>query len=85
MLIMETIAKIRRLYYVNGKGFKTIARELRLSKNTVKKVIRADKTEQSYQRNHQSYRVLENYTEGLTEKLTFDASEPKRRRSVNWR
>jgi transposase len=80
VIIMETIAKIRRLYYVNGKGFKTIARELRLSKNTVKRVIRADKTEQSYQRNHQSYRVLGNYTEGLTEKLTFDVSEPKRRR-----
>ena len=32
MLIMETIGKIRRLYYVQGKGYKTIARELRLSK-----------------------------------------------------
>jgi len=36
MLIMETIGKIRRLYYVEGKGYKTIARELRLSKNTVR-------------------------------------------------
>jgi DNA-binding transcriptional regulator LsrR (DeoR family) len=38
MLIMETIAKVRRLYYVENKGFKTIARELRLSQNTVKNI-----------------------------------------------
>lgn len=80
MLIMETIAKIRRLYYVEKKGFKTIARELRLSKNTVKQVIRSDKTEQSYQRSRQSYRVLGKYTEHLIEQLRFDVSEPKRRR-----
>ena len=42
MIIVETIAKIRRLYYVQNKGIKTIARELNLSKNTVKKVIRED-------------------------------------------
>lgn len=80
MLTVETIAKIRRLYYVNGKGFKTIARELRLSKNTVKKVIREDKTEVTYHRNRQGYRVLGSYTERLTEKLSFDVNEPKRRR-----
>ena len=44
MLIMETIAKVRRLYYVENKGFKTIARELRLSKNTVKNILKNDKT-----------------------------------------
>lgn len=80
MLTVETIAKIRRLYYVNGKGFKTIARELHVSKNTVKKVIRGDKTTMTYHRERQSYRVLGNYTERLTEKLHFDVNEPKRRR-----
>ena len=80
MLTVETIAKIRRLYYVNGKGFKTIARELHVSKNTVKKVIRGDKTTMTYHRKRQSYRVLGNYTERLTEKLHFDVNEPKRRR-----
>ena len=37
---MESIAKIRRLHHVQGKGFKTIARELKISKNTVKRIIR---------------------------------------------
>ena len=77
---METIAKIRRLYYVDGKGFKTIARELHLSKNTVKKVIREDKTAATYHRSRRGYRVLENHTESLTKKLSFDRDEPKRRR-----
>jgi DNA-binding CsgD family transcriptional regulator len=45
---METIAKIRRLYHVDGKGFKTIARELKLSKNTVKKIIRGNETVLAY-------------------------------------
>lgn len=77
---METIAKIRRLHYVSGKGFKTIARELKLSKNTVKKVIREDKTEVGYHRSQQGYRVLGCYTESLTKRLSFDLGEPKRRR-----
>ncbi|MCD8499760.1 MAG: hypothetical protein LRY43_01255 [Gammaproteobacteria bacterium] len=80
MLIMETIAKIRRLYHVGGKGFKTIARELNLSKNTVKKIIREDKTASDYQRQEASYRVLEEYTERLIEKLKQDFHEPKRRK-----
>lgn len=80
MLIVETIAKIRRLYHVNGKGFKTIARELQLSKNTVKKIIRSDETVLQYQRQESEYRVLENYTESIIEKLKHDATEPRRRK-----
>lgn len=41
---MESIAKIRRMYHVNNKGIKTIAKELKISKNTVKKVIRSETT-----------------------------------------
>ncbi len=77
---METVAKIRRLYHVDGKGFKTIARELNLSKNTVKKIIREDRTASDYQRQEISYRVLEEYTERLVEKLKHDSHEPKRRK-----
>lgn len=77
---METIAKIRRLYHVKGKGFKTIARELKLSKNTIKKIIRNDETVFHYQRHQQGYRVLGNYVEKIIEKLVCDTQEPKRRR-----
>lgn len=80
MLIMETIGKIRRLYYVQGKGFKTIARELKLSKNTVKKILRTDITKAQYQSSHRGYRVLGDYVDCLKERLRGDLQEPKRRR-----
>jgi predicted transcriptional regulator len=66
--------------HVDKKGFKTIARELRLSKNTVKKVIREDKTAHHYRRSVQPYRVLEGYINELVLRLEFDKTEPKRRR-----
>ena len=40
MLIVETIAKIRRLHFTQGLGIKTICRELNLSKKVVRKVVR---------------------------------------------
>ena len=42
MLIVETIGRIRREYFVQGKSIKEIARDLRLSRNTVRKVLRSD-------------------------------------------
>lgn len=75
MLIVETIAKIQRLYHRDHKGFKTIARELKISKTTVKKIIREDKTTQSYQR-RQAYPVLEAFRGRLIARLEADRKEP---------
>ena len=41
MLVVETIAKIRRAYFIQGKSIKQICRELRVSRNTVRKVVRS--------------------------------------------
>jgi len=79
MLIMETIGKIRRLYYVQGKGYKTIARELRLSKNTVKKALQQGVAKTQYQCTHKKYRVLGNYVDRLRKRLEEDLQGPKRR------
>jgi hypothetical protein len=38
---VETIAKIRRLFFVQGKPIKAICRELRLSRKVVRKVVRS--------------------------------------------
>ncbi|TWH25293.1 hypothetical protein L611_006700000060, partial [Aminobacter sp. J15] len=38
MLIVETIAKIRRLSRVQGKSIKAICRELKVSRKVVRKV-----------------------------------------------
>ena len=53
MLVVETIAKIRRLSLVQGKSIKEICRELRISRKVVRKVLRSDATEFRYERQHQ--------------------------------
>jgi hypothetical protein len=50
MLVVETIAKIRRAYFTLGKPIKEICRELRISRKVVRKVIRSDATEFHYER-----------------------------------
>src|ERR1700723_2015299 len=50
MLIVETIAKIRRAFFVQGKSIKAICRELRVSRKVVRKVIRSEATEFRYER-----------------------------------
>ena len=62
---MENIAKIRRDYYVHGKGFRRIARERKLSRNTVRKVIRENKTQFTYQRAILPLRKMGDYVEQL--------------------
>jgi hypothetical protein len=42
MLIVETIAKIRRAFFVQGKPIKAICRELSVSRKVVRKVIRSE-------------------------------------------
>jgi hypothetical protein len=45
MLVVETIAKIRRAFFVHKKPIKTICRELKVSRKVVRKVLRSDATE----------------------------------------
>ena len=44
MLVVETIGRIRREHFVKGKSIKEIVRELRVSRNTVRKVLRSGAT-----------------------------------------
>jgi hypothetical protein len=44
ILVVETIAKIRRAYFVQGKSIKAISRELRVSRKVVRKVLRTGAT-----------------------------------------
>lgn len=50
MLVVETIARIRRAYFQDKMPIKQIYRELRVSRNTVRKVIRSGVTELTYKR-----------------------------------
>ena len=80
MLIVETIAKIRIRYHVKGEPIKQIARELGLSRNTVRKAIREDKTAKEYVRSTQVSPKLDDYKNQLTTWLEEDSKRPKRQR-----
>ena len=78
MLVVETIARIRREHLDRGKSIRRIARELKLSRNTVRKAIRGDVAAFGYERSVQPLPKLGPWTgelEGLLE-----ANRGKRRR-----
>ena len=50
MLVVETIARIRREHFIKGKTIKEIARDLKVSRNTVRKVLRSGETSFEYER-----------------------------------
>lgn len=80
MLIVETIAKIRRAYHRDKKPIREIAREMNLSRNTVRKIVRSDITEQHYERKSQPRPKLEPYKEQLTQALQEDQDKPPKQR-----
>ena len=47
---VDTIARVRRAYYVQKWSVKKIVRELHVSRNTVRKILRTDETDFSYER-----------------------------------
>ena len=53
MLVVETVAKIRRLHLAEGRSIKAICRELGLSRKVVRKVLRSGATEFRYERTRQ--------------------------------
>jgi len=80
MLIVETIAKIRRLHFTEGKGIKTICRDLKLSKKVVRKVIRTGITAFTYTRTVQPRPKLGAWLEELSRLLAINAARGRRER-----
>jgi len=80
MLIVETIAKIRRAHFIEGKPIKQICRELRVSRNTVRKVIRSGATEFTYDRASQPRPKIDPWRSELDAMLAENARRPKRER-----
>jgi len=50
MLVVETIGRIRREHLVKGRSIKEIVRALKVSRNTVRKILRSGATALEYQR-----------------------------------
>jgi transposase len=77
---VDTIARIRREFFVRGKTIKEIARELHVSRNTVRKVLRSGATEFSYGRAVQPRPKLGRWKVELTRILAGNEAKPARER-----
>src|SRR3954452_20335625 len=80
MLVVETIAKIRRAFFVQRKPIKTICRELRVSRKVVRKVIRSQATEFHYERGRQPLPRIDPWRDQLDALLLANEEQPARAR-----
>ena len=80
MLVVETIARIRRAYFVQRKTIKAICRELRVSRKVVRKVIRSGATAFAYERRVQPQPKLGAWRGELDQLLAANAARPARER-----
>ena len=78
MLIVETIRKVRLSIHRDGKSIRQTAKDLHLSKNTAKKVIRSNKTRFEYKRKVQPRPKLGPYVQWLEDQLERDQKLAKR-------
>ena len=77
---METIAKIRRAFFVQKKPIKAICREFRVSRKVVRKVIRSEATEFRYERGRQPLPRIDPYRDQLDGLLLANEQKPARER-----
>ena len=80
MLIVETIGRIRREHLVKGKSIKEIARDLKISRNTVRRILRSGETSFSYEREVQPRPRLGRWKADLDRMLTTNAGNAARER-----
>src|SRR4051795_6711522 len=80
MLVLETIAKIRRAYFVQKKPIKAICRELRVSRKVVRKVLRSEATEFRYERGAQPLPRIGPWRDALDQMLASNEAKSVRER-----
>src|SRR5437899_986146 len=80
MLVVETIAKIRRAYFAQSKPIKTICREFRVSRRVVRKAIRSQAIEFRYERSRQPRPRIDPWRDQLDGLLLENEGKPARQR-----
>src|SRR5436853_3706952 len=80
MLIVETIAKIRRAFFVQGQPIKAICRDLGVSRKVVRKVIRSEATEFRYEREAQPLPKIGPWSDKLDQLLLANEGKASRER-----
>ena len=80
MVTVETIGRIRRAFLVDKKPIRQIVRELRISRQTVRKAIRGSSTEFRYERQVQPQPRLGAFVARLDAMLEANSKRPGRER-----
>src|SRR2546425_2787476 len=80
MLVVETIARIRREFFIKGKTIKEIVRDVKVSRNTIRKVLRSGATSFEYERDVQPMPKLGSWRGDLERMLTANEVKPARER-----
>src|SRR3974377_613333 len=78
MLTVEPVGGIGGGHFVKGKTIKEIARDLKVSRNTVRKVLRSGETSFEYERDVQPRPTLGRWTDELDALLAGNAVKPVR-------
>lgn len=77
---VDTIARVRRAFHIQGWSVKKIVRELHVSRNTVRKILRSGETDFSYERERQPMPRLGPWQGRLEQMLGSNAAKPSRER-----
>ncbi len=77
---VDTIARIRREFFIRGRSIKEIVRDLHVSRNTVRKVVRTGRTAFEYEREVQPMPKLGQWRADLDEMLAANDSKAARER-----
>jgi transposase len=80
MLVVETIGRIRREHFGRGKSIKEIARDLKISRNTVRRVLRSGETAFCYEREVEPRPKLGRWKDDLDRMLARNATASARER-----
>ncbi len=81
MITMDTIGRVRRAFFVQKRKIKAIARELKLARNTVRDIVRAEQeSEHRYVRAEQPLPQLGAHVPALEKMLADNLGQPQRER-----
>jgi len=80
MKLVDTIARVRRAFHVQGWSLKRISRELHVSRNTIRKILRSNETSFAYERERQPKPKIGPWQERLDALLDGNRSKPDRER-----
>jgi len=77
---VDTISQVRLAFHVEGWSMKKIARELHVSRNTVRKIVRSNETDFSYERANQPLPRIGPWQSQLEQFLVSNSGKPSRER-----